>query len=256
MCNEARKGWALVWHMQGEIDWMAEAARHERKRQRRDAEPAIGAQRLARALGGGEVATMLTGDQAQALSDLEALLADIVDEGDSATDNEGEPTDMIDPPMGMPSQSALEQQHPAPAAGSSSDASSPGVLEGERLHAVRLACISDCVGWSTEEICRRLGFDKAENPWRLVQRGPPSGGWDVEGAALGRLTVTFGGKTLQAVCSNPGHSHRCKFLLNVRGDVLATEARLLRWLISGVAVSRDEHMKRRDVIKAEHTAKS
>lgn len=236
--------------MQGDIDWLAEAARHDRKRQRREAMQGAGAQRPSRAFEGGEIAAILSGEQAHELADLEVLLEDIIDEGGPSSGSEVEQ----EQPAPMPPHSP--QRGPAPAPGSSSYASPPGVLDDGRLHAVRMACISECVGWSTEEISRLLCFGKAEKPWRLVQRGPPSSGWDVAGAVLGRLTVTFGGRTLQALCSNPGHSPKCKLLLNVWGDMLATEAHLLRWLIFGVTVSRDEHLQCREAIKAEHVVKS
>lgn len=249
---------SLVWLMKGGIDWLAEAARHERKRQHREAPPAAGTQRCSHACEQreDEVAAILSGEQAQELGELEALLAEIVDETESHSgsdadreapaSDDGQGADRIATPL--PSQQV-------PSASSSSDML-PDVFEGARLHAARMACIAESVGWSSDEICRRLAFEKAEVPWRLVQRGPPSGGWDVDGAVLGRLTVTFGGRTLQAVCANPRHSPRCKLLLNMRGDMPATEARLLRWLIVGVTVSRDDHMRGREVIKAEHTAKS
>jgi len=140
---------------------------------------------------------------------------------------------------------------------SGSGASSSGLSAADRLRACRRSCMTDCRGASTEDLCHRLCFTKSEIPWQFVHRGDPSNSWDTDGVPIGRLQVTFAGATLQGMCLNPAHTPRCKLLLQCKGDMPQAEARILRWLAFGVvAATREEHMRARDVIRAEHTAKS
>ena len=68
---------------------------------------------------------------------------------------------------------------------SSSGASSSGMNDEDRLHSLRKGAAIDCKGWTCNEICNRLRYQKTEVPWRLVQRGPPSSDWDHEGEVIG-----------------------------------------------------------------------
>ena len=89
-----------------------------------------------------------------------------------------------------------------------------------------------------EELCAPLAFSI-------------SAAWDVvspDKARIGRLHLTFQGRTLAATCSQ---HPQCKLLLDMKGDFKRTEAWLVKWLIAGGSLAAEEHALLRDDVKLE-----
>ena len=191
---------------------------------------------------------LASGEQKELLA-LHDVLADLGAETDESDEEEDLPTSSSKPTPGPgPSDptSAPETNIRATLASSS------GLTAVERLHGQRKDALVHCKGWTSQEICEKLQFQKTEIPWALTQSGPATNEWDTAGANIGVLRVTFAGRTVQALCSNPRHNPPCKLLLQCGSDLRVTEARCLRWLISGTACSKDEHTANLAVIREEH----
>lgn len=202
----------------------------------------------------GELPGLVNDERMREVGGLQSLLESMFDAASS------DETEEEAPPEGATGGERAGQvvaPPPPDAHRASSSSSSPGprASGSEDLRSLRRSCLQQCAGWSCPHVCEALSVELVPNPWRLVHEGPPTAGWDVEGATLGTLCVTFGGNTLQALCGNPSHRPSpCKLMLNVKGDWPGTEARLVRWLVSGVAASRDEHMSARKILRDEQKA--
>lgn len=106
-------------------------------------------------------------------------------------------------------------------------------------------CYEQCAALPTPAaVAARCGFYIRPRDWSLRRVSD-----DFE---TGRCQVTFEGRTLQGACK----SHKgCKLLVNANRGLDTAEHALVRWLIAGTELSRDQHQEIAKIVKGEFRIK-